>query len=480
MARVGVRQDEHMVNGKIIEDIARTGRPTGFPRLDPTALYRQMDLEHLVRAYNDLHPEAAFMALFNAYVAEGSTAQRIGIMETSVDSRQIVLTANSETIYAVHPVNLADQGGAVVIEVPARVMGMTNAPGWMNITDIGSLGPDHGEGGRYLFTAPGFDGTIPAEVFHFACPANTIVWLLRGFVENGDTAATVKFMKQHIKTYPLAAVDDPPNTTFYNTSESQTWGHPMDMLYDREDVFGLIKQYFELNGTDAAQHQHIYSHLLDLGFFDGTVDPALLDEAAAIADERQRTLTFNNRASDALKWPGRSNWQWANNFADEYFTGKHSGKYSASQHQTWAHQATFNSVGMTRPPKGAGSQYIMATKDSDGRWLDGGKRYTLTLPPKPPAADFWSVIAYDATNRSMVQNQEFRWGVNSYVTDLGVEADGSVRLHFGPGAPVGVAARNWIQTNPGQGFFVWFRIYGPTDAWYDDSWVLPDIISEVS
>ena len=79
--------------------------PEGYPPLDPKPVYRQMDLENLVRAYNDLHPEAAFMALYNSYFAEGSTEQNVGIMETSVDSRQIVLTANSETIYAAHPVN---------------------------------------------------------------------------------------------------------------------------------------------------------------------------------------------------------------------------------------------------------------------------------------------------------------------------------------------------------------------------------------
>ncbi|MGV0737581.1 DUF1214 domain-containing protein [Mycobacterium syngnathidarum] len=462
------------------EDIARTARPSGFPPLDPSAIYRQMDLDHLVRAYSDLHPEAAFMALFNAYVAEGSTPQNVGIMETSVDSRQVVLTANSETIYAVHPVNLADQGGAVVVEVPPRMMGMANSPGWVNITDIGGLGPDQGRGGTYVFTAPDFDGAVPADCFHFSAPTNTIVWLLRGFVDNGDTAATVRFMQEHIRTYPLAATDDPPKTTFYNTSESQTLGHPMNMLYEREDVFGLIRQFFDMNGPAYPTHRHIHSHLVDMGFFDGTVDTALLDEAAAIGDIRQRTLTFNNRAPDAVKWPGKSGWKWANNYADELFTGRHSGLYTASQHQVWAHQATFNSIGMTRPPKGAGSQYIMAAKDSDGRWLDGGKRYTLTLPPDPPAKDFWSVIAYDATNRSMVQNDEFRWGVNSYAGDLGVEQDGSVRLHFCPTQPDGTNRRNWIQTNVGQGYFVWFRTYGPTDAWYDDSWILPDIKFEAS
>ena len=212
-----------------------------------------------------------------------------------------------------------------------------------------------------------------------------------------------------------------------------------------------------------------------MGFFDGTVDAKLLEEAAAIGDERQRTLTFNNRASDAEKWPGKSRWQWANNFSDENYTGRTSGFYSASQHQVWAHQATFTSAGMTRPPKGTGSQYITTTKDSNGQWLDGRNHYTLTIPANPPAKDFWSIILYDAEKRSMVRNEAFQWGVNSYAKDLQEQDDGSVVLHLSPKQPDGVAKRNWIQTNPGQGYFIWFRTYGPTDAWHDGSWILPDV-----
>ena len=75
----------------------------------------------------------------------------------------------------------------------------------------------------------------------------------------------------------------------------------------------------------------------------------------------------------------------------------------------------------------------------------------------------------------MVQNKQFRWGVNSYAEGLKQEEDGSVILHFAPKQLKGVGNLNWIQTTPGQGYFVWFRTYGPTDAWIDGSWVLPDI-----
>jgi hypothetical protein len=56
-----------------------------------------------------------------------------------------------------------------------------------------------------------------------------------------------------------------------------------------------------------------------------------------------------------------------------------------------------------------------------------------------------------------------------------VEKDKSVVLHFSPTQPKGIAKRNWIQTNPGKGYFLWFRTYGPSEAWYDGTWVLPDV-----
>jgi len=34
---------------------------------------------------------------------------------------------------------------------------------------------------------------------------------------------------------------------------------------------------------------------------------------------------------------------------------------------------------------------------------------------------------------------------------------------------------NWIQTVPGCAWFPYFRSYGPTEAYYDKSWRLPDI-----
>ena len=53
--------------------------------------------------------------------------------------------------------------------------------------------------------------------------------------------------------------------------------------------------------------------------------------------------------------------------------------------------------------------------------------------------------------------------------------DGTVELYFGPTAPRGREAQ-WIQTVPGTGVFLYFRLYGPEEASFDGSWRLDDLV----
>ncbi|HEY6304109.1 MAG TPA: DUF1214 domain-containing protein [Terriglobales bacterium] len=53
---------------------------------------------------------------------------------------------------------------------------------------------------------------------------------------------------------------------------------------------------------------------------------------------------------------------------------------------------------------GKGAAYMMGFTDSEGAPLSGGDSYRLTLPPRIPAAIFWSVTLYDAANASGLAN----------------------------------------------------------------------------
>jgi hypothetical protein len=47
-------------------------------------------------------------------------------------------------------------------------------------------------------------------------------------------------------------------------------------------------------------------------------------------------------------------------------------------------------------------------------------------------------------------------------------ADGSWDVYIGPEKPKGNV--NWIQSIPGKGWNLLWRIYGPEQAWYDKKW----------
>jgi hypothetical protein len=52
-------------------------------------------------------------------------------------------------------------------------------------------------------------------------------------------------------------------------------------------------------------------------------------------------------------------------------------------------------------------------------------------------------------------------------------ADGSLDIYFGPTPPG--AGKAWLATVPKRGFFVILRLYGPTQAFYDQAWKPGDV-----
>jgi hypothetical protein len=123
---------------------------------------------------------------------------------------------------------------------------------------------------------------------------------------------------------------------------------------------------------------------------------------------------------------------------------------------------------------GVGSQYLSTYKDVNGAYLDGGQDYKLTLPAGIPAKDFWSVTVYDAETRSLLQNGEPKASVSSF-DQPDANPDGSVDVYFGPEAPQD-KEKNWVKTLAGQGWFTYIRLYGPLEAFFEQTWKPDDIV----
>jgi hypothetical protein len=96
------------------------------------------------------------------------------------------------------------------------------------------------------------------------------------------------------------------------------------------------------------------------------------------------------------------------------------------------------------------------------------------MPKNPPAKLFWSAVVYDVNTRTPIINSELSSAVSSR-TGVMPNDDGSVTIHFSPVLPGGVSKDNWIQTNSGESWFVYLRFYGPTEAYFDQTYPLENV-----
>jgi hypothetical protein len=122
---------------------------------------------------------------------------------------------------------------------------------------------------------------------------------------------------------------------------------------------------------------------------------------------------------------------------------------------------------------GMGAKYPATFRDADGDILSGGQSYRLHLPAGIPAKIFWSVTLYDAEHASGLDNGQPLPSLNS-MDKPEANADGSVDIYFGPEKPEG-ANKNWLRTVPGKGFFIIVRLYGPDQAYFDNTWKPSDL-----
>ena len=131
---------------------------------------------------------------------------------------------------------------------------------------------------------------------------------------------------------------------------------------------------------------------------------------------------------------------------------------------------------MLHPQPGAGQVYMTTKRDSDGHLFRADRTYRLHVPAQVPAAQFWSLTLYSENTRRPYDNggTELRSvSLDSRDETLKRNAEGSIDLYVGPSAPAGMES-NCMKTVDEDGWFVLFRLYAPTEPFFDRSWALPD------
>jgi hypothetical protein len=439
----------------------------GYPAGDTAE--RLLDLQKLMRAvevYTTQMMPVSEIAAREGLRAAGSTrSNQLIIWEELMGPDTVLLTANTETVYAINHLDLATDGPTVV-EAPAKMLGFLQDGLQRYLSDIGFLGPDKGDGGRFLVLPPNYEGEVPDGYFVVRSPTNSVMFAVRGFQVDGSTNEAVALMKQ-TRIYPLSQADAPPAMEFINGS-----GKPIDTLFpDNLRFFELLAVLVEeepLASFGPLERFQMQAIGIEKGkpFAPDEEMRALLDQAARLGGAIARANTFGPAGT---YYPDRQ-WQGIPEGNDYTFT--RNGVPQIDARNNVYYMAAGNSPAMMAKNVGQGSQYLWTYRDADGEYLDGAKSYQLHVLPDIPAENFWSVVVYDSLSRSELQGGQPLPSVSSYTNPI-VIADGSVDIVFGPEKPEGEA--NWIQTVPGKGWFPIFRFYSPTEAYFDKTWKLEDI-----
>jgi len=383
------------------------------------------------------------------------------------------LTANSTTPYIAAFSDLRE--GAVVLEVPAAgpdasLYGQVVDAWQFTIADVGPAGLDKGQGGKYLFTPPGYKEAIPAGYIHVASPNYRIALAFRSIAAPGKTAADAHAYAQKLRMYYLSQASDPPKQRFVDTIGKRYATLPR---YD-ESAFQDI---YDIVSVEPVKEEDkvMMGMLTSLGIQPGK--PFAPDETAkrAMRNAAIDAWFYLQSQVDAIfsartYWPDRHYAPMALPDANRTFTYVYDDRIDLVPRAVLYFIATF------LPKKDAdkpANQYLGAIADKSGRPLEGGKLYKLTVPRDMPVKQFWALTVYDRATFAFIYTDSDRTTLSSLdLPKMKQNADGSVTLYVGPTAPAGLET-NWIPTQ-GKRPLPMLRFYGATDALYDKTFKMPD------
>ena len=415
------------------------------------------------------------------YDIELSTARDLGgrvndvvFFSKPMTSRHGFLTANDVTPYVVG--SLSTKDGPLVVEVPsagdkASYFG-TFVDAWDTpLEDVGPTGADKGEGAKYLFLPPGYQGSVPSGYLVYRPLTYSVNFAFRPVARNGGTHADQAAYAQTLKVYPLAQAGNPPPTRFID-AYPKTWNtlpvydvsyfHDIDAVIQREPVLERDKAMMAMLATLGIEKGKAFAP-------DGETTAVLEEGLRCAYDSMQHYFVTPGLAMQ--RYFPDSDWQvwkFAEGQPEAGFP------YVSDDRLLIDERAGGAYFWITYLPKvlGGGTFYLTGLRDEDGAFLNGTDTYRLRVPGDTPAKDFWSVIVYSMKSKGFVEGVERVGLASTNKKDMLVNEDGSVDIYFAPAPPKG-SERNWIPT--GEDFFLLFRLYGPDKPLFEKTWRLGDL-----
>ncbi len=431
-----------------------------------------IDLSRAVDAFLNGIPAASIYAMLEGLKQAGAEPGDLVLWEDLYDARSLLLTPQTTTPYAFAEINVKTE--PAIVEVPAgALVGAVDDAFFRWVTDFGVTGPNQGQGGKYVFVGPDYQGDLPEGYRVVKTPTYRNWMFLRALVKDGDLKAATEGLRTQFRIYPRSKLNNPPVGKVINASGAKiNTIHANDFSFYEE--LNAVVQYEPANAFNPELVGQFASIGIKKGkpFAPDSRMKKILTEGVAIGNATARSITFRPRYESAYFYPGQR--QWYSSFAGGSHEFMNNGELVLDDRIMFHYYATAITPAMAKPKVGTGSAYEMGVHDAKGHYLDGGKTYKVTLPAPIPAKDFWSFMVYDGQTRSVLETDQKAGGVDSNNPAMKANSDGSYTVWFAPTAPEGHEG-NWVKTLPGKSFNVLLRLYGPLQAWFDKTWMPGDL-----
>jgi hypothetical protein len=432
-------------------------------------LFDALDYQRACQAYIWTTPEVSYKQ-WEVAQAKSFNAHNLGefVVYKTLKEKRGVVTGNLTTPYVINFLSLKD--GAISVNVPAgKIAGMFLDLWQKPVADIGLTGPDQGKGGTYIIVGPEEDKSQyeGKADFVFQSETNNIFIGLRILDPSPEFDAKVK------KEMKVGRVGKKATPIKFIEGVDKEWSGTAPRGIEYWKLLSQILQEEPVREQDKA----LMAMLEPLGIKKGVAfnpderQKKILLKGAAMGELMLRNLQTNPRFSEPY-WKGTS---WYKNFD---FTVPQITDYKVEldERAIWFYEAVTSSEGMVNPTPGKGQVYMTTKRDNKGNLLRADKTYKLHVPKDVPVAQFWSVTLYSENTRRPYDNggTEIKdINLSSRMKQLKYNDDGSVDIYIGVKPPKGMES-NFLKTVGDDGWFVYFRLYAPTEPFFDKSFQLPD------
>jgi hypothetical protein len=431
-------------------------------------LFDAMDFQRACQAYIWSTPLVSFYAWLEEQTRVYGTAAGEFAVFASLKEKRGIVTANLTTPYIIGFFDLAN--GALVVDYPPGPTAGGLLDFWQRpIADMGLTGPDQGKGGRFIVVGPSDDPAKYQSEDAFVCQSetNNIFVGLRLLDPSEEFAEN---FKQALKM-----------GVFGGKMASSRFKANVDREWDATSPRGLT--YWELlqkaiDNNPVREQDKVWMAMLEpLGIKKGEPfapderQAKILREGAAMGELMTRNIQVNPRYAKPY-WAG-TQWYKSFDFSIPQVTDY---KVELDERATWFYEATTSSEGMVNPVAGKGQVYMTTKRDRSGKLLRADRTYRLHVPKGVPVAQFWALTLYSENTRRPYDNggtEIWSTSLDSRMKQLQYNDDGSIDLFIGAQAPAGREC-NFMPTVGEDGWFVYFRLYAPTEPFFDKSYSLPD------